>query len=90
MTWKQSALKPREYASSWDRGMAEGLQQGLDTLRAVLVDVLSTRFGEVPASVRIDELRALTHRALTAATLGDLGLSSPPASTPRRSAGTRP
>ncbi|MCC6539078.1 MAG: Rpn family recombination-promoting nuclease/putative transposase [Bryobacterales bacterium] len=103
-TVEQSELKPREkariaeYASSWDRGMAEGRQQGLeqgtlDTLRAVLLDVLSTRFGEVPASVRnrvqrlesIDELRTLTHRALTAAALSDLGLSSP-----RRSGGLRP
>jgi flagellar biosynthesis/type III secretory pathway protein FliH len=66
-----------------EKGRQEGRQEGaVEALRSVLLDVLATRFGACGESVAsrirridsIDELRALTHRALTAGSLNDLGL----------------
>ena len=81
-----------EIVTSWERkgieiGRLEGRQEGrleaLDALRAVLLDVLTARFGPpsepVTAQVHgidsIDELRALARRALTASSLRDLGIN---------------
>ncbi len=79
-----------EYVTSWEergmrqgflKGMEEGIETGrLRTLREVLLDVLTTRFGSLDASLAervqkldsADELRRLTHAALTAASLQDL------------------
>ncbi len=63
-------------------GRQEGLQSGTDALRAVLLDVLTARFGAVDESIAsrirsidsIDALRALAHRALTVKTPGELDL----------------
>jgi hypothetical protein len=89
-----------EYTTSWEqagieKGLAQGLERGrqeaVEALRGVLLEVLVTRFGAVPAAVAkrirgidsMDGLRDLTHRALTATSLSELGLLRKTAS-PRR------
>jgi Putative transposase, YhgA-like len=71
-----------EIVTSWERkGIEKGRMEGLDALRAVLLDIVAARFGDANESVAsrirridsIDELRALTHRALTANSLGEAG-----------------
>lgn len=77
-----------EYVTSWEEkgreiGRKEGLQEGaIRVLRDLLLDVLTTRFGSIDTCVvdRIhaidstDELRRLHHQALTANSIGELGL----------------
>ena len=85
-----------EYVTSWERrgiekgrkeGLMEGRQEGrqegaLEAFRAVLLDVLTSRFGAPGQALAkrvilidsVDELRTLTHRALTANSLSELGL----------------
>jgi predicted transposase YdaD len=63
-------------------GRQEGRMEGLEAIRAVLLDVLTTRFGQLNESVTgrvrgigsMEELRSLTHRALSAGSLNDVGL----------------
>ena len=77
-SWKEEGI-----ALGLEQGLQKGRQDGVDALRTVLVDILDTRFGKTPASVvkrlrrinSLDELRALTHRALIAPSLADLRLS---------------
>jgi hypothetical protein len=78
-----------EYVTSWERkgiqiGLEKGRQEGaLEALHAVLLDVLSARFGVSGQSLQgriaqidsVEELRALTHRALEAGSLEELGIS---------------
>jgi len=84
-SWKEEGIalgrvKGREEGRVEDR--VEGRQEGVEALRTVLLDILTTRFGKTPASISkrlrridsLDEFRALTHRALTAATLADVGI----------------
>lgn len=77
-----------EYVTSWEqRGMRQGLLKGREegrseTLREVLLDVLTTRFGLLDPAIaeRIgqmestEELRRLTHAALTAGSLQELSI----------------
>ena len=70
-----------------EQGLERGLEQGRlegqrAELRTVLLDLLAWRFGTIEGSVKlrvatigsIDELRALTHRAMVAGSLQDLDL----------------
>ncbi|MBL8209728.1 MAG: Rpn family recombination-promoting nuclease/putative transposase [Bryobacterales bacterium] len=82
---RQGFLKGME--EGIEKGLEKGIEQGmeagrLETLREVLLDVLATRFGPLQPTLseRVqkiessDELRRLTHAALTAASLQDLSL----------------
>jgi hypothetical protein len=76
-----------EYVTSWERkgiekGRIEGRIEVLDALRGVLLDVVTARFG-LPAKSAVhriqsidslDDLRALTRRALSVSTIDELGL----------------
>jgi flagellar biosynthesis/type III secretory pathway protein FliH len=66
-----------------ERGMKQGIEKGrIETLREVLLDLLTSRFGALDESVAAkiretdsaDQLRRLTHQALTATSLRELGL----------------
>ena len=84
-----------EIVTSWERkgieiglhkGRLEGRQEGhretIEALQAVLLDVLTTRFGQPDQSTTdhirtinsVEELKSLTHQALTANSLRDFGL----------------
>ena len=80
-----------EIVTSWERkgieiGRQEGRQEGhreaIEAMRAVLLDVLITRFGQpdpsATAHIRginsVEDLKLLTHRALTAKSLHEFGL----------------
>jgi hypothetical protein len=95
---ERANLKPEqkeevmEIVTSWERrGIEKGFQKGIlqgiekgriETLREVLLDLLTSRFGALDESVAAkiretdsaDQLRRLTHQALTAASLHELGL----------------
>lgn len=72
-----------EIVTSWERkGMEKGRLDGaIEALQAVLLDVLMSRFcvpeesinSRVRAIDSIDGLRNLTHKALTASSLQELG-----------------
>jgi hypothetical protein len=82
----------RGMAKGLEQGVKRGLRQGrkqgrqlgaVEALRAVLLDLVSVRFGAAQASSlsnrlelidSVDQLRALNHRALTAKSLAELGL----------------
>jgi len=59
------------------RGFEQGLQQGLQTAREMLLEVVAMRFGEVPEDVTaavqrldaLEPLRGLLRQALTCASL---------------------
>ncbi|MBS1826004.1 MAG: Rpn family recombination-promoting nuclease/putative transposase [Acidobacteria bacterium] len=70
-----------------EKGLVEGRAEGrIEALREILVDVLTTRFGTLDAGVTsqiehmcsAEGLKDLTHRALTASTLLELGLDKAP------------
>jgi len=93
-----------EYVTSWEqRGLEKGLQQGLErgteALRQVLLEILASRFGDLHAETvariqairSLDELERLTHRALTAASVADIGLpQAEPVPAATRTAPRRP
>ena len=75
-----------EIVTSWERkgmekGFEIGVEQGIAALQSVVLDVLVSRFGILDASVTsrvraldsLEGLRNLTHRALTAGSLRELG-----------------
>lgn len=77
----------RRMATTWSermkaQGREEGLQEGLLTVRALLLGLLEQRFGSLPEQTRerveaissIDRLARLHQRALTARSLGALRL----------------
>ncbi|MEA2694998.1 MAG: hypothetical protein QOJ16_4385, partial [Acidobacteriota bacterium] len=77
----------RRMATTWSerletKGRKEGLQEGLLTLREVLLGLLEQRFGALPAETRervaaissLERLARLHKRALTARSLGALRL----------------
>ena len=64
------------------KGLEKGLQHGAEALREILLDVLSSRFGQLDASTiarvqqidSVDALKQLTHKALAARALEEVGL----------------
>lgn len=70
------------------KGRREGRQEGILSLQAMLLDLLTQRFGRLPAKVRrqietttsVSELRKLGRKVLRAKTLEDMGLGSSEAS----------
>ena len=65
-----------------ERGIEIGRQAGqVEALRAALIDLLGWRFGDLDESLTVrlaaidsvDRLRTLTHRALTAGSIQQLG-----------------
>lgn len=64
------------------QGLEKGLQQGAEALREILLDVLSSRFGQLDAPTiarvqqidSVDALKQLTHKALAARALDEVGL----------------
>jgi flagellar biosynthesis/type III secretory pathway protein FliH len=68
-----------------EKGLAQGIeigrQAGVEALRAALIDVLGWRFGDLDKSLTVriaaidsvERLRALTHQALTAGSIHELG-----------------
>lgn len=76
-----------EIVTSWEqkgieKGIEQGIQQGrVEALREVLADILSSRFGPLSKEIAArmqkistsEELRDLSHRALTAGSLRELG-----------------
>ena len=69
-----------------EKGLAQGIeigrQAGVEALRAALLDVLGWRFGDLDESLAarlaaidsVERLKALTHRALTAGSIQELGV----------------
>lgn len=74
-SWEQDGIE-----KGLQRGLQQGVQQGLQALREVLVDILTTRFGPVDPLLldriqrveSIDDLRRLTHEALTIPSIAEL------------------
>ena len=64
-----------------ERGIEQGIEQGIAALQSVVLDVLVSRFGILDASLTsrvraldsLEGLRNLTHKALTAGSLRELG-----------------
>jgi flagellar biosynthesis/type III secretory pathway protein FliH len=68
-----------------EKGLAQGIeigrQAGLEALREALIDVLGWRFGDLDESLTVrlaaidsvERLKALTHQALTAGSIQELG-----------------
>jgi predicted transposase YdaD len=79
-SWERKGIE-KGRAEGRVEGRVEGRAEGLDALRAVLLDVLSVRFEPPVESVAkrigqidsLDDLRALTHRALSASSPGEIG-----------------
>jgi flagellar biosynthesis/type III secretory pathway protein FliH len=72
----------RGLAQGIERGIEIGRQAGqVEALRAALIDFLGWRFGDLNESLTVrlaaidsvERLRALTHRALTAGSIQELG-----------------
>jgi hypothetical protein len=97
-SWEQRGLE-----KGLQQGLEQGLERGTEALRQVLLEILASRFGDlhgetvarIQAIRSLDELERLTHRALTVASVADLGLPQAepvPAATrpaPRRPARNR-
>jgi len=79
-----------------EKGIQQGIEQGIEQgrqqgIREVLLDLLATRFGaldpalvaKVHAVTSVEDLRRLTHQALTATSLAELDLPAEPQVKPR-------
>ena len=83
-SWEQRGFE-KGLAQGIEIGLAQGIeirrQAGVEVWRAMLIDVLGLRFGDLDESLTVrlaaidsaERLRALTHRALTAGSIEDLG-----------------
>jgi flagellar biosynthesis/type III secretory pathway protein FliH len=87
-SWEQRGIE-KGLAQGIERGLAQGIERGIEigrqagveALRAALIDVLSWRFGDLDESLTVrlaaidsvERLKALTHQALTAGSIQDLG-----------------
>src|SRR5271165_5973629 len=85
-SWEQRGIE-KGLREGLAKGRQEGRQEGqlegqLEAWCTVLVDLLTTKFGPPGEAViagiqgigSIEDLRTLTHRAITADSFGDLGL----------------
>ena len=81
-SWEQRGIE-KGLAQGIEKGIEIGRQAGqVEALRAALIDVLSWRFGDLDESLTVrlaaidsvEHLRALTHRALTAGSIQELGV----------------
>jgi hypothetical protein len=83
-SWEQRGIE-RGLAQGIERGIERGIeigrQAGVEALRAALIDVLGWRFGGPDESLTVrlaaidsvERLKALTHQALTADSIRELG-----------------
>lgn len=85
-SWEQRGMR-EGFVKGRAEGIEEGIEKGIETgvlqtLRDVLLDILTTRFGSLDTSVNeriqaidsTEELRRLTHAALTVTSLQDLSV----------------
>jgi hypothetical protein len=80
-SWEQRGIE-KGLAQGIEKGIEIGRQAGVEALRAALIDVLGWRFGDLDESLTVrlaaidsvERLRALTHQALTAGSIRELGI----------------